>query len=311
MMKGKRMVFNGLLLTGSRPPHSLVLEYLTRKGCVISYDNEYMILDGNYSFPNKKKIFTELVALSKELYCEVNFDLDIHNDEWGGRSFEVIDKKSTQNHKVSSIKLEGFEQLLIDLLFIEYLLHMNAVVYLDKNNEICYLAGDEPLENSQLISDATKFIKQATARIGVEKITTSILDEDKVTDIDAINSELANLLTCKYLLEKGCPVALAKGLIIFVPGDNVPVDAELLDRQIEEFQARAYLSLQSCGLRFGEKVPAVPAPAENEEHAAAPAESEEHAASPGLFTAFTNWIWGSDKQPEHVDANRPKPKATP
>jgi hypothetical protein len=118
MFKSKVSVINGLVLPGNRLLHPLVSEYLAHKGCKISYEDEYIILDGSYSFPNQKKLFAELIGLSKKLYGEVNFDLDVQKSYMNIRSFEVVKKNPNKEPKVSTIKLEGYDQEIVDLLFI-------------------------------------------------------------------------------------------------------------------------------------------------------------------------------------------------
>lgn len=303
MMKIGNSVFNGLFLTGSRPLHPLVAEYLTRRGCKVSYEDGCIILDGNYNFPNQKALFAQLIELSKELYGEVNFDLDVQTTRWGTRSFEVVDKNPNKEAKISTIKVEGYDQEIIDLLFIEYLLAVNSVVYLGKNKEICYLAGDEPLDKTKLIAEATQYIKEAIDIMKIQQnpISTLEVQDDSNNDFDIceVNPEFNDLLTFKYFLENNCQIFI-KGDQVFSIGGDI-LNGEALDKAIEEFQATEFAKLQAKGLSFAAE--------EIQEQQAKDVDAAP--ASPGIFASFSNWIWGSPQQTAENAANSAKPKPTP
>ncbi len=309
--KGGDFIFNGLVIPSSRPLHPLVAEYLTRKGCKLSHEGEYFVINGNYTLPNRKVLFAELVQLSKELYVDANFDLDVKTNSWNMREFEVVNKNTNREPKVTSIKLEGYDQDIVDLLFIAYLLVKNSVVYLAANREICYLAGDEPLTNDKLIAEASKFIKKEIASMKIQQTTALELntsDSDSNFDINKINPEFQDLLHFKYFLNQNCQIALTGEGTVFI-GGNVPRNVETLEQRIEEFQLQEFARLQAKGLSLAAKTEAqhntsveapvvAPAPA-----APAPA---------GLFAAFSNWIWGSNTQTTETKINdTPKPTFAP
>jgi hypothetical protein len=112
----------------------------------------------------------------------------------------------------------------------------NSVVYLGVNKEICYLAGDEPLDNNELIAEATKFIKKEIVNMKIQQNSISTLDIKIDSNIDykenEINPEFCDLLMFKYLLENNCQIFIKGNQIIFIDG-NVPDDTETLGKQIE------------------------------------------------------------------------------
>lgn len=289
--------FGGLMFDGARPLHPLLVSYFSMKGYKIYIEDGHVVIDGDLSLPNKKIIFLELIELSKQLHGDVVFDLIPHENSSGTRSFEVVDKQANKAPAVTRIELKKVDQEISDLLFIEYLLGQDAVVYLGNNNEICYLAGNEPLDNNMLIDDAKKFISEAISRMKIQQNNPSnIVGKESLEYfyIDNITPEFDDLLMNKYFLSGKCQIAINQEGINYT-GGNIPDDMEKLHADIDNFKITEFAKLSNNGLRLSQPPELTPA--------------EEEPQSPGLFTTLSNWFWGlTGEKKDTTDTNAPRPR---
>lgn len=310
MIRIKQLVLNNILLTASRPIHPLLLKYLSNKGCNIHIEDGYLIIDGNYSLPNKKELLAELITLSKEENNnEVIFDLDIQSSKFNISSFEIVDKKTNTVKKINSISIENYDQEVIDLLFAVYLLINDAVVYLDKNKNLCYMGGEHPIDQNDLIIEAKKFIIDAINVIQLQKEDTRLNHVNATTDSlqsSHITSELDTLLSVKYGLINNYQIVLIGDDLIYNGGN--PTDNDLFNEKMERFIADEYINLQNKGIicthpKIDTEYFQAQDPEESytEDPQAQEPEEVYTEYSPGIFAAFSNWIFGSTSDTSKIN----------
>lgn len=300
MIPTKETMLSGLALNAERPMHKLLEMYLSLIDCTVSTKDGEVIVTGE--LPGKRRLFAGLVSLSKQLNeGDVVFDLEMQRTKSGIRSFEVIDKNPNAAKKINDIPFENFDKEIIDLLFIEYLLANNSVVYLDKNKEICYLAGDEPLDQNDFILEATKFIANEIKDMRIqqgEPLTSENEDEFMAnSSIYDADPRFLSLFVIKYLLINDGQVGHDQNGI-FMIGGNLPKDSETYNNEISKFIITEYSKLQNKGMII---VPEV-------EEELDPGFSY----TQGIYTAFSNvsnWLFGSsDEKSQAKNTQAPNPR---
>lgn len=288
----KEIVLNGIRLDGSRPIHPLLMSYFSKIGYKLSTKDGYIIINGGNELPNKQMMFAYLVELSKEKYNDVIFDLDIYINEFDMRSFEIVDKKPNDASQISRIIFENYDQGIIDLIFAKYLLHNDAVVYFDKNNKLCYLAGNEPIDQNIFMFEATSFISESIDRMNIQPLDATSNNKNSFTDSfqsDSMDPEVSDLLAIKYGLVNNCQLVLIEDSFFYI--NNKLPDVKTFREQKQKFIASEYLELQNKGIILSQNF--------------------DLGYSQGIYTAFSNlsnWIVDSiNEVSEAINIQTPKP----